>query len=154
MNDHDVEAVYRRHGARIERALIGSFGDRQLAGDATAQAFVELLGHRGQVRRPDAWVWRSAFAIARGLATTSAPTYGLAPPDEGRGDQGVPIDLFGALAELSPMQRQAVVLHHYGGWPIREVAAMTGSTTNAVKVHLFRGRGRLRDLLGEENADA
>ena len=148
-----VEAVYRAHGARIERALIASFGDTGLAGDATAQAFVELLGHRGVVRDPAAWVWRTAHAIARGLATTRAVTYGLMPPDDGEPDAGDLIDVLAALQELSPMQRHAVVLHHYAGWPVRDIAEALGSSTSAVKVHLFRARSRLRSALEEVLTD-
>ena len=62
-------------------------------------------------------------------------------------------DLVVALRSLSPRQRAAVVLHHAADYPIREVAAILGSTPAAVKVHLMRGRRRLRELL-EEDTDA
>jgi DNA-directed RNA polymerase specialized sigma24 family protein len=45
-----------------------------------------------------------------------------------------------------------VVLHHGAGYPVREVAAIIGSTPAAVRVHLSRGRRRLRDLLGGDDA--
>jgi hypothetical protein len=38
-----------------------------------------------------------------------------------------------------------------GGLDLREVAAILGSTTGAVKVHLARGRRRLRKLLEEDD---
>ena len=60
------------------------------------------------------------------------------------------IDLVRALRRLSPNQRAAVVLHHAAGYPVADVAGIIGSTTGAVKVHLLRGRRRLRALLGEE----
>jgi RNA polymerase sigma-70 factor (ECF subfamily) len=59
-------------------------------------------------------------------------------------------DLVVALRALSHRQRAAVVLHHAADYPIREVAAILGSTPAAVKVHLMRGRRRLRELLGED----
>ena len=145
--------MYRAHGARIERALIASFGDAGLAGDSTAQAFVELLGHRGVVRDPAAWVWSAAYAIARRHATTRALTYGLTPPDDGERDAADVIDVLEALRVLSPMQRHAVVLHHYAGWPVRDIADALGSSTSAVKVHLFRARSRLRSTLEEVLTD-
>ena len=60
-------------------------------------------------------------------------------------------ELVAALSRLSERQRAAVVLHHAGGYPIREVAAIVGSTPAAVKVHLMRARRRLRELLKEND---
>ena len=59
-------------------------------------------------------------------------------------------DLVIALASLSEKQRAAVVLHDAAGYPNKEVAAIIGSTTAAVKVHVARARRRLRELLGDE----
>ncbi|HJP65117.1 MAG TPA: sigma factor-like helix-turn-helix DNA-binding protein [Actinomycetota bacterium] len=55
--------------------------------------------------------------------------------------------LISSLRRLSPSQRAAVILHHYAGYSTKEVAALIGSTNAAVKVHLSRGRKRLRKWL-------
>ena len=52
-----------------------------------------------------------------------------------------------ALSRLSEMQRAAVVLHYYAGYPARDIARITGSTPAAVWVHLSRGRREMRRLL-------
>jgi RNA polymerase sigma-70 factor (ECF subfamily) len=57
-----------------------------------------------------------------------------------------------ALRQLSPMQRGALVLHYYAGYPVRDAARILGSTSAAVRVHLSRGRRRLRGLLEEDDA--
>jgi RNA polymerase sigma-70 factor (ECF subfamily) len=60
-----------------------------------------------------------------------------------------------ALRRLSPSQRAAVVLHYYADLPIREVSRRMGTSAAAVKVHLHRGRRRMRVLLAdEEDTDA
>jgi RNA polymerase sigma factor (sigma-70 family) len=59
-------------------------------------------------------------------------------------------ELVAALAKLSAKQRTAVVLHHAAGYPVNDVAHLIGSTSAAVRVHLMRGRRRLRELLGDE----
>jgi RNA polymerase sigma-70 factor (ECF subfamily) len=46
-----------------------------------------------------------------------------------------------------------VTLHHAEDLPVADVARLLGTSTSAVKVHLFRGRRRLRALLGEEEID-
>lgn len=57
------------------------------------------------------------------------------------------LDLIRALAQLSPSQRAAVVLHDYAGFRAREAADTVGSTEAAMRVHLMRGRRKLRLLL-------
>ena len=59
------------------------------------------------------------------------------------------VDLVRALRELSPMQREAVVLHHLADLPVAEVASILGTSRSAVTVHLHRGRKRLKTLLQE-----
>jgi transposase-like protein len=59
----------------------------------------------------------------------------------------------GSTRQLSPADRAAVVLHYEADLPVREVARRMGTSAGAVKVHLFRGRRRLRELLGDDEVD-
>ena len=112
---------------------------------------MQLLQRGPAVRSPIAWVWRASFRIAAGdlkdrrnvPPRTSSPT-SYEMPERAE-------ELIRALAALSPSQRAAIILHHYGGYPVKEVATLIGSTVAAVRVHLSVGRKRLRGLL--ENAD-
>jgi hypothetical protein len=61
-----VEVTYRREAPRLWRALMLYSGDRDIASDAVAEAFAQLLGRGAAVRDPRAWVWRAAFRIAAG----------------------------------------------------------------------------------------
>jgi RNA polymerase sigma-70 factor (ECF subfamily) len=58
-----------------------------------------------------------------------------------------------ALRELSPNQRAALVLRHVVDLDVAEVAARMGIAAPTVRVHLHRGRNRLRELLGAEEVD-
>lgn len=146
----DLEAVYREHGSRLLRAVIAYAGNREVAIDAVSEAFAQALRRGDAIRAPLPWVWRAAFRIAAGelknrareSATMPERSYEMAEPAG---------DVVGALAQLSPMQRGSVVLHHYAGYPVKEVASILDSTEPAVWVHLNRGRKRLRELL--ENSD-
>ncbi|MEO8423876.1 MAG: sigma-70 family RNA polymerase sigma factor [Actinomycetota bacterium] len=62
-------------------------------------------------------------------------------------------ELLGALRELSPNQRAALVLRFEEGLSISEVAHRMGIALPTVRVHLHRGRRRLRELLGDEVVD-
>jgi RNA polymerase sigma-70 factor (ECF subfamily) len=144
-----VERLYREQGDRIWRALLGYAGDPELASDAEAEAFAQLLRRGAEVRDPERWVWQAAFRIAAGeLKARRHPTpplteaaYDLEPPA---------IELAAALRRLPDRQRSTVVLHYLDDRPVREVAAILGMSSGSVKVHLSRGRKRLKTLLAEE----
>jgi DNA-directed RNA polymerase specialized sigma24 family protein len=143
-----VELVYREQGPRIWRAVFAYCGDREIASDAVAEAFAQLLRRGDSVRDPVAWTWRAAFRIAAGeLKGRNRMTHRF---------EGFSIDirepasdLIEALARLSPKQRAALILHHYAGYPFKDVARILGSTVGAVKVHASVGRKRLGRLLEE-----
>ena len=58
-----------------------------------------------------------------------------------------------ALRRLTPMQRAALVLHYEVDLPVDEVARRQGVASPTVRVHLHRGRKRLRELLGAQEVD-
>jgi RNA polymerase sigma factor (sigma-70 family) len=148
-----LERIYREDGALLWRAVFAFAGDRQIADDAVAEAFAQALRRGDGLRDPARWVWAVAFRIAKDdLADRGR--HGGEVPHEGTYDLPESTrDMVGALARLSPSQRAAVVLHHYAGYPVKEIARMLGSTTAAVKVHLSQGRKRLRALLEEDEDD-
>jgi RNA polymerase sigma-70 factor (ECF subfamily) len=126
-------------------------GDPEVTNDAVAEAFAQALGRGEAIDRPLAWIYRAAFRIAAGELKRRRTTGGR--PMEGAYEQpGWDDELMNALRKLSPNQRAAVVLHHYAGYPVKEIATVLGSTAMAVRVHLSQGRKRLRAAL-EENDD-
>jgi len=146
-----VERCYRQHGDKLWRSLLAYAGDPEVASDAVMEAFAQMLRRGPAVRDPERWVWKAAFRIAAGELKERrrrAPieASGAYELEAGAGE------LVGALQRLSEKQRAAVVLHHAAGYPVKDVAAIIDSTPGAVKVHLLRGRRRLRELLGEEGA--
>jgi RNA polymerase sigma-70 factor (ECF subfamily) len=117
-----------------------------MAQDAVAEAFAQAIARGDGIRSPERWVWRSAYRIAAGeLKRRGSLTELFA-------DRPVIVnepawEVRAALAALSPMQRSAVVLHYYGGYPASEIARIIGSTPAAVWVHLSRGRRRMAQIL-------
>ncbi len=143
-----VERLYREQGDRIWRALLAYAGDPEIASDAESEAFAQLIRRGEDVRDPERWVWRAAFRIAAGDLKRGRPAPLMA---EGAYELELPsIELANALRELPARQRSAVVLHYVADLPVREVASILGVTTGSIKVHLSRGRQRLRELLGED----
>ncbi len=132
------------------RALYGYSGDPDDASDAVAEAFAQALRRGDEIRALERWVWKAAFRIAAGeLKRRRAAAEGVIERSHGAPESVA--DLVSALRRLPEKQRGAVVLHHYADYPVREVAAILGSTPAAVRVHLSRGRRTLRKLLEERD---
>jgi DNA-directed RNA polymerase specialized sigma24 family protein len=89
-------------------------------------------------------VWSAAFAIARAEAgrQREEPREVV---DRAAAEAEPIVELLDDLRTLSPLQRSAVVLHYFAGYPLGATATILGSTRAAVGVHLFRARGKLRD---------
>jgi RNA polymerase sigma-70 factor (ECF subfamily) len=147
----DLEALFRTEGDGVYRTLYAFTGGRvDVAEEATAEAFARAVASQQQLRDPLAWIYRVAFRVAidelrrdrRRGALTDAPA---APPDLA--------GLMDALRKLSPKQRAAIVLRHVLDLDVDEVAKRMGVAAPTVRVHLHRGRARLRELLGSEEVD-
>jgi RNA polymerase sigma-70 factor (ECF subfamily) len=152
VEEHEgVEAVYRADAERLWRAVYAFAGDADIASDAVAEAFAQLLRRGTAVRDPAAWTWRTAFRISAGaLKARGAGDPLPATPLEHIDRHGDP-DLLAALRQLPDAQRAAVILFYYADLPIREIAARLGSNGLAVRANLSRGRRRLRELLGDND---
>ncbi len=64
--------------------------------------------------------------------------------------KAVDVDLIEAVRALPSHQRAAVALHYLEDRPVAEVADILGCSVGTAKVHLYRGRKRLKTLIGEE----
>jgi RNA polymerase sigma-70 factor (ECF subfamily) len=146
-----VEALYRADAERLWRAVYAFAGDAEIASDAVAEAFAQVLHRGAAVRDPAAWTWRTAFRISAGAlkARAAADRVPTAPADQV--DRYGDPDLIAALRRLPDAQRAAVVLFYYADLPIREIAARVGTNSLAVRANLSRGRARLRQLLGDHD---
>jgi RNA polymerase sigma factor (sigma-70 family) len=145
------EDLYREHGDRLWRSVLLYAGDPEIARDAVAEAFAQAIRRGAAIRSPVAWVTRAAFRIAAGELQARRRT-GYPIVERGYEMPEPASNLAAALAQLSPKQRAAAVLHFGDGYTLAEVADIIGSTTAAVGVHLHRARGRLRELLGDDDA--
>lgn len=149
---HDFDALFRDHAAGVFRTMYAfTAGRRAVAEEATAEAFARALAHAGRIRDPLPWIYRTAFRIAADELRRERRM----PPDPASAEP-VPAglgDLIDALRRLSANQRAAVVLRYEADLPVAEIARRMGMNAATVRVHLHRGRNRLRELLGTEETD-
>ncbi len=150
----DLERLYRESAPQLWRSIYGFAGGRRdIAEDAVAEAFARAIEHFDRIREPVPWIYRTAFRIASRELQREKRLPPSAPDSVPGIDPGEIQDVIRALAILSPNQRAAVLLHDLEGFSGREVARLLGVSAATVRVHLFRGRHRLRELLGTEEDD-
>jgi RNA polymerase sigma-70 factor (ECF subfamily) len=109
--------------------------DTELAEDAVQQAFANAwreLPRLRDVGRFDAWMYRlllnASFREARDRRRHQARIRMLSPIEERADDEAVSIanrdQLERAFRRLTPEHRAIVVLHHYAGMPLAEIASV------------------------------
>ncbi len=149
--EHDFDRLFREEGPGVWRTIYAFTGGRRdLAEEAVAEAFARAIAHASSIRDPLRWIYRVAFRVAREELRREC----------GRGPQAETVQappelnsLMQALRELSPNQRAAIVLRHVADLDVGEVARRMGIAAPTVRVHLHRGRNRLRQLLGADDVD-
>ena len=146
-----IEEVYRDQADRLWRSLYAFAGNADIASDAVAEAYAQVLRRGSAVRDPNAWTWRAAFRIASGALSAARSEIRSEQRSSVHVDQYADPDLIAALHRLPDGQRAAVILFYFGDMPVREIAIRLGSNSLAVRANLSRGRRRLRQLLGDDD---
>jgi DNA-directed RNA polymerase specialized sigma24 family protein len=150
MGDQDrVAAVYRSVHPRLWRSLLSYTGDAELASDAEAEAFAQVLRRGDAVDDVEAWVWRSSFRIAAGLLATRSRSKALGPAEGLTAPTGSVAEFLGLLGELSPQQRACVALRYVGEYTSPEIGKLLGTSAGTVRVQLHRAHAALRDSIRE-----
>jgi RNA polymerase sigma factor (sigma-70 family) len=105
----------------------------ELAGDVNVEAWLVTIAHRKAVD-----VIRAAARRPVTVADVPERPTALGRPEDWDGD------LWTALAKLPDKQRMAVAYHYLAGLPYREIARITGGSTDAARRAAFDGIAALR----------
>lgn len=145
-----VHAAWLAHHERLWRSVLAWSGDRGVADDAVAEAFVQALGRGDAVDDVGRWVWRTAFRVAGGLLADRRRDDGRGPATDRSADETLPdevVALLDALDRLPADDRLVVVLSVVGGWPAAAIGRLSGSAPGTVRVRLHRAKAKLRRML-------
>ena len=126
-----------------------------LAQDALVKAYLACSGFSdgGKFR---SWLFKIAHNTFLSYKRSLKPTLSIddacvqALPQSGSGE-GTSSDLYLALSMLPPKERSSITLFYLNGYNIKEIAAITEVSQDAVKQQLSRGREKLRAILKIEN---
>ncbi|MGZ4190700.1 MAG: sigma-70 family RNA polymerase sigma factor [Actinomycetota bacterium] len=147
---------------RVARALTLAGADRDLARDASQEAFSRALRRWRKVReldRPDGWVYVVAMNQLRDHWRRVERRRDRATEvDAGAIDEtsavATRLSVREAIATLPPRQRQAVVLRYLADLPIADVADAMGCAIGTVKATLHQAMRNMRVELDEEDEHA
>lgn len=152
----EYSAFYEATWSRTVACAYAITGELGAAEDIAQEAYTRAWSRWAQLTvydEPAAWVRQVAtrLAISRWRRGRVARAF-LARSREPEPDPGpdpAAVGLARALAQLPIEQRRAVVLHHLGDLPVREVARLERCPEGTIKARLFRGRAALAALLDE-----
>ncbi len=168
MTDAELERFCAAAYPSLVGALAHHFGDRWLAEELAQEALIRVSDHWARVRQlssPTGW----AFRVAANLGTSrlrrvaaerrARRRHGHERAVHHDSDTADRLAVREALGQLTPPQREAVVLRFFLDLTVDEVAEVTGSTPGAVRGLTFRAMRVLRDVLDvqgdeQETADA
>lgn len=148
-----VESLIRAIWPACYRLAVSLIGDANLAQDAAQESCVIVHRKVRGLRNAsafDAWMYRvvtrEAFRARRHHAENATPI------DE-RGfcdDTTDAIDVWEALAELSPQLRDVTVLFYFDDLKTEEIAQILNVAHATVRTRLTRARERLRSVLRDD----
>lgn len=156
--------LMRRHRGWVCGLMHAMVGNREQAEDLAQEAFCRVYrGRRDYAARGNflAWLKRIAVNVARDflrgdrratfvslddLAETPARETGF-DPFAALASRMLRQEIRDAVDALPPDQRQALVLHYFGGASIEEVAERMGCPVGTIKSRLHHARRRIREML-------
>jgi RNA polymerase sigma-70 factor (ECF subfamily) len=132
--------------------------DDDTAHEIASEAFVRLLARWTRVDSPQSYLymiatnlvrdhWRKTERERRAMrsVTADAAAEPVAYPVQD-------VDVRNLIASLPPRLRDPFLLHYYGGFGIREVAALLRKPEGTIKADLFAARAKLKTALGDRDA--
>jgi len=155
--------LYERHRNAIFRFAYRLLSSVELAEDVTHDCFLSLIRRPENFDPQRSGLRTYLYAAARNLAMKHFRSQGREtalddleehPPAPRREeplrrllDSELVAKVKEAVADLPPLQREALVLFEYEGLALNEIAEVVGTDVGAVKSRLHRARGRLRNSL-------
>lgn len=122
------------------------------AEDICQTVLLKLMGAPARFEGPEherAWVVRTTANACKDVLRSGhrRRTVGLEAAPDAAVPEEPESEVVDAVMALPCKYREAIYLHYYEGYSIREIAELTGRSESAVSAHLSRGRAKLRTML-------
>lgn len=144
--DSAFERFYTNEAKAVFTAVYLMCRDRQLAEDATQEAFARAFERWDRLERQPwaaGWVMTTALNVAR----RSLRRRRAWPMAQDAQNPEEAVDLWTVVRRLPRRQQEAVVLYYRMGVPVQEIAQILACKEGTVRTHLTRAREALRVML-------
>lgn len=157
---NEFKEVYQTYYLRLHRFLRALSGSEQQADELTQEVFYRALLHidryedRGSMLTWLCTIGKNAWlSQCRGqkrfTPLEDAPPLSVPGPEAALLRQEQQQALRRAIVDLPEDQRDVVILHIYGGIPLKEIAAQRGKSESWGKVTFYRAKQKLAQELEE-----
>ncbi|MDQ2876851.1 MAG: RNA polymerase sigma factor [Actinomycetota bacterium] len=144
-------ACYPRLAGWVRRLV----DDDETAHEIASEAFTRLLARWTGLDNPQSYLYMIATNLVRdhwrktGRERKAIRTMTAGGPPDPAFHPMQDVDVRALIEGLPDKQRNAFLLHYYGGFGVREVASMLGRPEGTVKADLYHARARLKAALGD-----
>ncbi len=148
--------IYARYRGRIYAYILRMIGDRDRADDIFQETFTRLyrscLNSDQKVLRASSYIFTTARnrclnAIRDRKNTTDVEDYHQIVYQPSFENVELAELVKTSLELLPDHYREAFVLREYDGLSYQEIAEITGQSLPSVKIHIFRAKKKLREIL-------
>ena len=152
LDRQEAERLAETYADLILRLAYTYLNHTQDAQDICQTVFLKLLEKAPAFASPaheKAWIIRTtANACKDSLRAAHRRNVGLEAAAATPAPAAPDSDVLDAVMALPRKYREALYLHYYEGYSVREIASLLGQSESAVSAHLSRGRKSLRTTLG------
>ena len=161
-NKKAFDQLVRKYQSPVRRFFLNqTLGDEQLSDDLAQEtfikAYVNITKFRGMASF-STWLMRIAYnvfydEVRSRKQTEDVDTSVSAARQTTTANESLKMDIYAALALLKPDERTCITLQLIDGYPVDQIAKVTGIAENTVKSHLHRGKEKMANYLKQNGYD-
>ena len=161
-NKKAFDQLVRKYQSPVRRFFLNqTLGDEQLSDDLAQEtfikAYVNITKFRGMASF-STWLMRIAYnvfydEVRSRKQTEDVDTSVSAARQTTTASESLKMDIYAALALLKPDDRTCITLQLIDGYPVDQIAKVTGIPANTVKSHLHRGKEKMANYLKQNGYD-
>lgn len=161
-NSKAFDRLVVKYQSPIRRFFLNqTMGDSQLSDDLAQDTFLKAYTHITQFQGTanfSTWLYRIAYNtlydyVRRNKATEELDIPSVNKRNSESMNNNLRMDIYQALAILSPSERTCITLQLMEGQSIEQIAKISGMAEGTVKSHLSRGKQKLTTYLKQNGYD-
>lgn len=154
MERADMEKKYDKYIGMVYRTAFAYFKNKPDAEDVASEVFIKYFTSTQTFtdeQHEKAWLMRVTINRCKDILKSFRVKYTVPLEEAGEVCQTEDENLvYNAVMALPKKYRLAIHLYYYEGYASKEIAKMSGTSDQAIRLRLSRARKMLRETLGKE----